>query len=251
MATILTCKECNRDYNVEKLKPGSKLRCRGCSTYLTVPGGQAMACVSCGQMFAAKNVKEGLRFRCQKCSTMMRIDSQLVPRRIVDDSTDKRVEIVQESVQSTPDETTSEHVEEVIGHGAAIQAQKTAPPPASRRFGDGQQFVPDLDDLINQKKLIGAFLFSKDGLLLAGHCENEFDAEILANSVYYYSNVSRFLGDTFAIGGNGVSRLQMEKGTARFHVMGSDILLVLSKGEYDGKDDSLLHAKLNEKKDLS
>ncbi len=252
MAKIITCTECNRDYSVEKLKPGTRIKCRGCSMYLTVPGGRSIACVACGAMFDARSMKPGIRFRCSKCGSIMDVDNTGMPRPVRGSQPDKRTEMLEEVRETNEETTTSETVEEVVEHGSKIRAQKVAPAPApsSRRFADSE-YVPALEDVFRQRKIIAAFIFSRDAMLLAAQCPTEFDAEMISNSFYYLHKVAKYFGDSFSIGGNGTLELSMAKGNLRLHSFGDEVLLVLSSGLYNGVDDLIIYNKLAQKKDLS
>ena len=237
MATILTCPQCNRDYDVSRLKPSTKLKCKGCSKILVVPDDKVITCVNCSQIFRATRVTSGTRFKCSKCNTLMEIDSDGKPFK----ASEKRVELKVKKSGARKDTVFADK-----DYKADVRAQDSTQPPSSRRFGV-QEEEPELDELFKKSGIIAAFLLDDDGILFSAHSQKKYDAEILSNSTVFLRKISTFLKKDFGLSENGTCSLSMSKGELRLKAIGDRNFALIVNKKYDGAFDKKIIKALEEK----
>ncbi|MDZ7815163.1 MAG: hypothetical protein U5N86_03885 [Planctomycetota bacterium] len=234
MTTIITCAKCNRDYDVTRLRPGTRIKCKECGNRLTVPSENVISCANCSQVFRAKSMKEGSLFRCTKCGMLMKVLEGGETRQV---SSEKKT--------AAPDSGRNDFLEPV---GAENRAQQRTPPPASRRF-DSPPHVKTLEQMLDSEDILGAFLVDKDGVLLSAHTDRQFDSELLANSTVLLNKISRFICEQFELSPNGVATMRI--GDASMRVTSHDkghLAVVHKAGRYDGEHDEKI-VELLEKTD--
>ena len=226
MATIITCDKCNRDYDVSRLRPGTRIKCKECGNHLTVPADNVISCANCSQVFRAKKMKEGSLFRCTKCGMLMKVL--------------QGGETQQVSAESSADKekkNTEQQLEDLLPVGAENRAQQKTPPPASRRFDEPPK-VKSLEQMLQSDDILGAFLVDKDGVLLSAHSERQFDSELMANSAVLLNKISRFISEQFDLSANGAALMQVGDAFLRVVLLDKGHLAVVHKaGKYDGEYD--------------
>ena len=227
MATIITCDKCNRDYDVSRLRPGTRIKCKECGNHLTVPADNVISCANCSQVFRAKKMKEGSLFRCTKCGMLMKVleggETQQVSAESSSDNEDKTAD--------------QQQLDDLMQVGAQNRAQQRTPPPASRRF-DAPPKVKSLEQMLESDDILGAFLVDMDGVLLSAHSERQFDSELMANSAVLLNKISRFISEQFELSANGAAIMQVGDAFLRVVLLDKGHLAVVHKaGKYDGEYD--------------
>ncbi|MFA4986728.1 MAG: hypothetical protein WC712_09110 [Candidatus Brocadiia bacterium] len=204
MTIVLTCAECNRDYEVTKLKPGTRIRCRECNAFLTVPGSNAIACANCGAMLSAKALREGTKFRCSKCGCAMDVVSGIRARRVVNPADSRTQQIdVAESVEPET-QVQLKIVDTGAGTGAAAELppppQTRNPEPPTRRFPAAPAPDAAAQELLRSGGIRDAYLVGPDGLLLGAMSSVPFDAELVSNAAIFLSRAGGVFGSLLNAG---------------------------------------------------
>lgn len=223
MASIITCEHCNRDYNVARLAPGSRIRCKECGRALTVPFPEVFRCISCDAPFRAKGVKPGLRFRCTRCRTLMQIG---------DDGNPLLVEDTAAAVAAGQKSATGN------GNGV-LRPQEQTPPPVVERSSMSAEPSDPLAELCQRASVLAAHLVDSDGLRIASHASQEVDAEILSNAAVIVRGLSGSLRSM--VGSRNGTRSTLGMGDCSLHILtvSERTLALLTKGgKYDGSYDS-------------
>ncbi len=225
MASIITCEHCNRDYNVAKLPPGSRIRCKECGRALTVPFPEVFRCVSCEAPFKAKGIRVGVRFRCTRCRTLMEVGEDGSPF------------LVEDAVAAV-----------AAGQSAAVSGngptqvqrpQDQTPPPVLQRSTMASDPTDPLVDLCNRASVLAAHLVESDGLRIASHASDEVDPEIIANAAVMVRTVSTSL--RAMVGAKNSSRATLGMGDCTLHILNISertLALLTRNGRYDGSLDS-------------
>ena len=252
MPEIITCPECNTDWNVSLLKPGTRIRCKRCSSFLTLPGGVITACISCGHTYNNRHLKPGVVFRCIDCGTLMEIGESGMPHR-VKEKVSKRVRAIdkpQTATNANGKDPGVADAKELADADAELRVQKRAPAPAMRRFTEQERNDPTLDTIFEEGSIIATMLIGPDGMITSTHYKKRFDAEIIANSLTYLRDIAKTLGMQFGLGNGGSCVISMEKGQARLVPYEKEILAIISSKEYSGMYDKKIADFLKLKKDL-
>ncbi len=242
---IIKCAECNMDYDVTGLKPGTRIRCRECSRYLTVPGGKVVACLSCGQLFSSRPMRPGVRFRCSKCGTVMEMGRDGVPRIARNTTGSKRIHAVEEAREGS--DPGVREVEATKKYGADRQAQRKAPPPTVRRFPQKEKETPE--EIFKKYKIRAAFMVGEDGTLLSALSEDAFDAEMISNAAYYLDGARNFFAAQFGAQAEA-ARFDLGEVKLRMRKIGDRLLMTVSSGRYDGEADDTIAGALEKSSDL-